>query len=53
LVAFAGPFMNVVFAFAIATLIYFVGLPGAGSVSQLSAMLIRLLRKAGWGFCEG
>ena len=27
LVAFAGPFMNVVFAFAIATLIYFVGLP--------------------------
>ena len=30
LVAFAGPFMNVVFAFAIATLIYFVGLPGRG-----------------------
>lgn len=29
LVAFAGPFMNVVFAFAIATLIYFVGLPEA------------------------
>jgi len=28
-VAFAGPFMNVVFAFAIATLIYFVGLPVA------------------------
>jgi regulator of sigma E protease len=27
LVAFAGPFMNVVFAFAIATVIYFVGLP--------------------------
>ena len=27
LVAFAGPFMNVVFAFAIAMLIYFVGLP--------------------------
>jgi regulator of sigma E protease len=27
LVAFAGPFMNVVFAFAIATIIYFVGLP--------------------------
>jgi regulator of sigma E protease len=27
LVAAAGPFMNVVFAFAIATLIYFVGLP--------------------------
>ena len=27
LVAFAGPFMNVVFAFAIATFIYFVGLP--------------------------
>ena len=27
LVAFAGPFMNVVFAFLIATLIYFVGLP--------------------------
>ena len=27
LVAFAGPFMNVVFAFAIATAIYFVGLP--------------------------
>ena len=27
IVAFAGPFMNVVFAFAIATLIYFVGLP--------------------------
>jgi regulator of sigma E protease len=27
LVALAGPFMNVVFAFAIATLIYFVGLP--------------------------
>ncbi|MBU6402168.1 MAG: RIP metalloprotease RseP, partial [Verrucomicrobia bacterium] len=27
LVAFAGPFMNVVFGFAIATLIYFVGLP--------------------------
>jgi regulator of sigma E protease len=27
LVAFAGPFMNVVFAFAIATLIYFLGLP--------------------------
>lgn len=27
LVAVAGPFMNVVFAFAIATLIYFVGLP--------------------------
>jgi regulator of sigma E protease len=26
-VAFAGPFMNVVFAFAIATVIYFVGLP--------------------------
>src|ERR1019366_931610 len=26
LVAFAGPFMNVVFAFAIATVIYFVGL---------------------------
>lgn len=29
LVAFAGPFMNVVFAFALATLIYFVGLPVA------------------------
>src|SRR5690349_16937140 len=29
LVAFAGPFMNVVFAFAIAGLIYFVGLPVA------------------------
>src|SRR5208283_2300543 len=29
LVAAAGPFMNVVFAFAIATLIYFVGLPVA------------------------
>ncbi len=29
LVAFAGPFMNVVFAFAIASLIYFVGLPVA------------------------
>jgi regulator of sigma E protease len=28
-VAFAGPFMNVVFAFAIATMIYFVGLPVA------------------------
>jgi regulator of sigma E protease len=28
-VAFAGPFMNVVFAFAIATVIYFVGLPVA------------------------
>jgi len=27
LVAFAGPFMNVVFAFLIATIIYFVGLP--------------------------
>jgi regulator of sigma E protease len=27
LVAFAGPFMNVVFAFAIATIIYFAGLP--------------------------
>ena len=27
LVAFAGPFMNIVFAFVIATLIYFVGLP--------------------------
>ncbi len=27
LVAFAGPFMNIVFGFAIATLIYFVGLP--------------------------
>ncbi len=27
LVAFAGPFMNVVFAFALATIIYFVGLP--------------------------
>ncbi|HNQ89259.1 MAG TPA: RIP metalloprotease RseP [Verrucomicrobiota bacterium] len=27
LVAFAGPFMNVVFAFAIAAIIYFVGLP--------------------------
>ena len=27
LVSFAGPFMNVVFAFAIATLIYFIGLP--------------------------
>jgi len=27
LVAFAGPFMNIVFAFAIAWLIYFVGLP--------------------------
>ncbi len=27
LVAFAGPFMNVVFAFTIATIIYFVGLP--------------------------
>ena len=27
LVAFAGPFMNVVFAFVIATIIYFVGLP--------------------------
>ena len=27
LVAFAGPFMNVVFAFAIAIFIYFVGLP--------------------------
>jgi regulator of sigma E protease len=27
LVALAGPFMNVVFAFAIATLLYFVGLP--------------------------
>jgi len=29
LVAFAGPFMNVVFAFVIATVIYFVGLPVA------------------------
>jgi regulator of sigma E protease len=29
LVALAGPFMNVVFAFAIATVIYFVGLPVA------------------------
>jgi regulator of sigma E protease len=29
LVAFAGPFMNVVFAFAIASVIYFVGLPVA------------------------
>ncbi|HAV64404.1 MAG TPA: RIP metalloprotease RseP [Verrucomicrobiales bacterium] len=29
LVAFAGPFMNVVFAFAIAAIIYFVGLPVA------------------------
>ncbi len=29
LVAFAGPMMNVVFAFAIATVIYFVGLPVA------------------------
>ena len=27
LVAFAGPFMNVVFAFAIATVVYYVGLP--------------------------
>jgi regulator of sigma E protease len=27
LVAFAGPFMNVAFAFAIATLLYFIGLP--------------------------
>jgi len=27
LVAFAGPFMNVVFAFAVATVIYFAGLP--------------------------
>lgn len=27
LVAFAGPFMNIVFAFVIATVIYFVGLP--------------------------
>lgn len=27
LVAFAGPFMNVVFGFALATIIYFVGLP--------------------------
>lgn len=27
LVAFAGPFMNVIFAFVIATVIYFVGLP--------------------------
>lgn len=27
LVAFAGPFMNIVFAFAIATVLYFVGLP--------------------------
>lgn len=27
LVAFAGPFMNVVFAFVVATVIYFVGLP--------------------------
>lgn len=27
LVAFAGPFMNIVFAFVIATLLYFVGLP--------------------------
>lgn len=27
LVAFAGPFMNIVFAFAIATVIYFAGLP--------------------------
>lgn len=27
LVAFAGPFMNLVFAFAIATVLYFVGLP--------------------------
>lgn len=27
LVAFAGPFMNVVFAFVLATIIYFVGLP--------------------------
>lgn len=29
LVAFAGPFMNIVFAFVIATVIYFVGLPVA------------------------
>src|SRR5271154_2508353 len=29
LVAFAGPLMNVIFAFAIATVIYFVGLPVA------------------------
>lgn len=29
LVAFAGPFMNIVFSFAIAALIYFVGLPVA------------------------
>jgi regulator of sigma E protease len=29
LVAFAGPFMNIVFAFAIATFLYFVGLPVA------------------------
>jgi regulator of sigma E protease len=29
LVAFAGPFMNVAFAFAIATVIYFIGLPVA------------------------
>jgi regulator of sigma E protease len=29
LVAFAGPFMNIVFAFVIATLIYFIGLPVA------------------------
>ncbi|HTV61002.1 MAG TPA: RIP metalloprotease RseP [Verrucomicrobiae bacterium] len=29
LVAFAGPFMNVVFAFAIATVVYFAGLPVA------------------------
>src|SRR5688500_11154206 len=27
LVAFAGPFMNIVFAFVLATLLYFVGLP--------------------------
>ena len=29
LVAFAGPFMNIVFAFVIATIIYFIGLPVA------------------------
>jgi len=38
LVAFAGPFMNVVFAFAIATVIYFVGLPILVNPSVIGAV---------------
>jgi regulator of sigma E protease len=45
LVAVAGPFMNVVFAFAIATLIYFVGLPVPDSQPIIGKV-------AGWVFAK-